>query len=310
MGTVIQPVSPAYVALQAAGAQQPRPPTVPAAGPFQPVVQAPMSEALAPTVPHPSQPPVTDVDAALQAMERSVKTLASNATYEDLAADSARRPARKPTEPQARSKRRATRDGRKTQRGEVSLEIRAAARGAPLPPHDVAIHEAPDSHAAHVTPRMGVDPNKYPFSDEGTLEQHATLIGMNYDLEEQTNVLTGAESRLVLAPDAAPSTSKATALTGPEGPADARDTSDSTPLTESQSLGAARIPTERPPPQEVALRALSAYRVALFRPPQGGLEVKLLAPGEPTPSGRVGALLVPVDAMSSAALFDLLSSKR
>jgi hypothetical protein len=243
---------------------------------------------------------VTDVDAALRAMERSVKTLASNSTYDDLAADdSTRRPARstKANEPQ-RAKRRATRDGRKTQRGEVSLEIRAAARGAPLavPPREVAFHEAPDSRAA--------DPVKQPFADEGTLEQHATLIGMTYDLDEQTNVLTGAESNVVLTPKAA----EVAEDTGAS--ADARDTSDATPLSESQALVTARPQTERPPPQEVALRALSAYRVALHRPPQGGLEVKLLAPGEPTPAGRVGALLVPVDAMSSAALFDLLSSKR
>jgi hypothetical protein len=243
-------------------------------------------------------------------MDRTGKTLASNSSYEDLASDdeSIRRPARssKPSEP--RPKRRATRDGRKTQRGEVSLEIRAAARGVPLavPSPNVAIHEARDSQP---------DAAKHPFTDEGTLEQHATLVGMQYDLDEQTNVLTGTEANVVLTPDGFPATSKTAELSLTPIPndsrdADARDTSDSTPLSESQALVAARPPTERPPPQEVALRALSAYRIALHRPPQGGLEVKLLAPGEPTPSGRVGALLVPVDAMSSAALFDLLSAKR
>lgn len=311
-GTIIQRTSPAYTAMQqqssAAWAQRNGAP----AGPFQPV-PTPNSEVLASTVPHPSQPPVTDVDAALRAMDRTGKTLASNASYEDLADDSPRRPARssKPAEP--RAKRRATRDGRKTYRGEVSLEIRAATRGVPLavPSPNVAIHEARDLQpdAAAQTPR--VDPAKHPFTDEGTLERHATLAEMQVDLEEQTNVLTGTEANVVLEPDGVPATSKTiTPIPSDPWDADARDTSDSTPLSESQGLVAARPPTERPPPQEVALRALSAYRVALHRPPQGGLEVKLLAPGEPTPSGRIGALLTPVDAMSSAALFDLLSSKR
>ncbi len=302
-----------------------------------------MSEAFAPTVPHPNvggapwlqaeqstaRVPITDVDAALRKMDPvpAKKTLASNVHFNEELDDQAslRKTARssKPvavsneraTDPgvgpaleqaQPKAKRRATQSGRKsTAKLQIEPSDVAATRVvAPfqpipgIPAGNVAIVEL-DSRGAE-------PPGGHRFEDEGTLEQHATLVGISYDLDEQTNVLSGLESNIVLQANAAEKTEAEHAL----APSDANERKDelaALETTPTSELVRDRPATERPPSE--ALRSLAAYRIALGRTSNGGLEVKLLAPGEPTPAGRVGAILVPTDAISSSSLFDLLTAK-
>ncbi len=184
-------------------------------------------------------------------------------------------------------------------------EVRGAPPTVPgVPSGEVAIHEANGQDEAR-TMR---------FDDEGTLEQHATLVGvLAYDLDEQTNVLTGGEANLVLKPAhqtvaEKPEAEKDTAAAeaDEDGGPTSETPSDDPPASDARGD---RPVTDRPPGVDVGFRSLSAYRVALCRTSGGSLEVKLLAPGEPTPAGRVGAILVPVDAVSSTALYDLLAAK-
>ncbi len=259
------------------------------------------------------------------------KTLASNVHYVAEAADpSLRKTARssKPvavsneraTDPgvgpaletaQPKAKRRATQSGRKTTTkipvdpSDVAATRMVAPPYQPIPgvpSGNVPIVELDSRRAEPAT-------NNHRFEDEGTLEQHATLVGVSYDLDEQTNVLSGLESNIVLQANTAEKTDAEHA--DPQSELgylnERKDELASLETTPTSELARDRPPTERPPSE--ALRSLAAYRIALGRTPNGGLEVKLLAPGEPTPAGRVGAILVPTDAISSSSLFDLLTAK-
>ena len=359
----------------------------------------PLSDAMAPTMPHPSahptaaisqipwQPPsdpstaripITDVDAAIKKMEAqrigtgSVKTLASNTSFDDLTDESVRKsakstkaardprllasdratnpgvggpegvengtvlsshalitsvvappqtqpsttaeasrtanqPAPQPS-PAKPSKRRATQTGRRGTKTDPTEQVTRVAPAQPalstvpgVPSGDVAILEANGQDEAR-TMR---------FDDEGTLEQHATLVGvLAYDLDEQTNVLSGTEANLVLKPEHQNGVEKGDAEKESATDADEGGPTSETPTDDPpEEARRERTVTERPLGGDVGFRSLSAYRVALYRTPSGAVEVKLLAPGEPTPAGRVGAILVPVDAVSSTALYELLAAK-
>lgn len=57
---------------------------------------------------------------------------------------------------------------------------------------------------------------------------------------------------------------------------------------------------------------MSAFRIAFSADvgPRGKLDVVALAPGEPAPSGRIAAIVVPTDVSSSAALAELFARLR
>ena len=204
--------------------------------------------------------------------------------------------------PSSRGKRRTTQTGRKhagavaaarAQIGEINRQSSPEAHRTPTvvftavkPPTEVAIHEAVPSEMSR-TQR---------FEDEGTVaereEREPTLIGVSFpDLDEQTNVLTGKQTSAMLRP-------------GDENGIDVS--------VDGGSVDSATDPGEGidADTRQTALPRglLSAFRIAVSEV-DGKLEIVPLVPGEPTPAGAVGCMMVATDVQSSVALADLLGKR-
>ncbi len=220
--------------------------------------------------------------------------------------------------PSSRGKRRTTQTGRKhagavaaarAQIGEINRQSSPEAHRTPTvvfravrPPTEVAIHEAVPSEMSR-TQR---------FEDEGTIaekeEREPTLIGVSFpDLDEQTNVLTGKQTNAVLGAggDGRLGDESGAIDVSLDGSGDdASDLrSDVDPATDpGEAVDADTRQTAVP------RGLLSAFRVAVSDN-AGRVELVPLVPGEPTPAGAVGCMLVATDVQSSVALADLLGKR-
>ncbi|NUP04668.1 MAG: hypothetical protein HOW73_01250 [Polyangiaceae bacterium] len=162
------------------------------------------------------------------------------------------------------------------------------------------------------------------FEDEITAVRDLSKVRANIaDLEEHTNVLNGSEAFVEVVGDGSNGVAvepvSASASTAPQ-PRALEETSLSAEShgdigIESTDPGTSidLPPTEVFPPTRAAaeLGALSAFRVGFaIDPVRGKIDVIQLAPGEPAPSGRVAALVVPTDVSSSALLAELFAKVR
>ncbi len=200
------------------------------------------------------------------------------------------RAAEEPAQEPVRSKRRGTHSGRRgssTSLQRVSAEL-AKPQPPVEPPRSVAIHDVTE------------EPTR--FHDEATHRGEPTLVGLSFpDLDEQTNVLTGKETNLELI--ASTERPRGVDARGAE-PAEVDVSVDSAtdPGTGDEDGETRRIALPR--------GLLSAFRVAIVSADDGRrLEVIPLLPGEPTPSGLVGAMLVATDVASSRDLALLLGKR-
>lgn len=214
--------------------------------------------------------------------------------------------------PSSRGKRRTTQTGRKhagavaaarAQIGEINRQSSPEAHRTPTVvftavqrPTEVAIHEAVPSEMSR-TQR---------FEDEGTVaekeEKEHTLIGVSFpDLDEQTNVLTGKQTNAVL--DSRQPDENGSIDVSLDGASDAELRSDVDSATDpGDGLDADTRQTALP------RGLLSAFRVAVSER-EGKLELVPLVPGEPTPAGAVGCMVVATDVQSSVTLADLFTKR-
>jgi len=207
--------------------------------------------------------------------------------------------------PSSRGKRRTTQTGRKhagavaaarAQMGDINRHAPPDAHRTPTvvfsavqPPTDIAIHEAVPSDVSR-TQR---------FEDEGTVEKEPTLVGVSFpDLDEQTNVLTGKEANVQLFAESPPDENGSI------------DVSLDGSVDSATDPGASVSENGEADTRQTALPRglLSAFRVAVLNS-EDRLELLPLVPGEPTPAGAVGCMLVATDVQSSVALADLIGKR-
>lgn len=122
------------------------------------------------------------------------------------------------------------------------------------------------------------------------------------DLDEHTNVLDGTEAGVEVV---------ASEGRGPDS--QVGESTDPGLHPQVLALMEPAPPTEAFPVSRAAtdLGAICAYRVGFALDPSSGrLDVVTLAPGEPAPTGRLAALVVPTDVATSAALAELFARVR
>lgn len=125
--------------------------------------------------------------------------------------------------------------------------------------------------------------------------ERAAAAGGGIDLDEHTNVLDGTEVGVEVVAGG--------------GPESHESTDPGTSLMEHPQVP----PTEAFPVTRAAadLGVICAYRVGFALDPlTGRLDVVTLAPGEPPPTGRLAAIVVPTDVATSAALAELFARVR
>ncbi len=229
---------------------------------------------------------------------------------------------RRPDDRAPKSARRGTRSGRRSQ----SSVTNEAAQQPPLSGDGEVSSTTPVSRAGEpqTTPLGTVNTRR--FEDEVTIEHERAPAVIRYDdLDEQTNVLTGSEPGVEIAPISPrrrrsatdpgrtrimqPSEQRAAALQARSE--DALQRSPSSPAPASQPPPSARHGSSPPPSERGDVSRITAFRVAITADgATGSLQLVPLVPNEPPPAGMTIAILVPTDGTSSAQLADLLGRAR
>lgn len=150
------------------------------------------------------------------------------------------------------------------------------------------------------------------FEDEITVEHERAPVVVRFDdLDEKTNVL----SNVPVLEDAPPTSTGRRRRTATD-PAATRILTAKERDNIVQSIGGAdqgerRTSSEPPPSGSRDLSRITSFRVALVADPErGSVEVLPLIPNEPSPSGFVTAILVPIDGTSSAQIAEILGRRK
>ncbi|NUO49529.1 MAG: hypothetical protein HOV80_11800 [Polyangiaceae bacterium] len=264
------------------------------------------------------------------------KTLASNAGFEQAlaraqASISMSREARaeearvqQESRPPKSTRRSTTRNGR---RSNPAIDQAPMTATPPTPKMTEAEAKAASQAAVHasgvastpapsevVTNRVSQAPVKTKrFEDEITVEHERAPVVVRFDdLDEKTNVL----ANVPVPEDAPPSSTGRRRRTATDPAATriltAKERDNIVQAVAAEQQAAERRTSSEPPPSGSRdLSRITSFRVALVADAERGtVEVMPLIPNEPSPTGLVTAILVPIDGTSSAQIAEILGRRK